>query len=51
MRVPQGADYQIAAESKGFAKQSQAVKGKDGAAEEKVIFHMEPVNAGKGGKP
>ena len=54
VRVPPGADYQIAAEIKGFAKQSQAVNGKDGAAEEKVIFHMEPVNRGKGvkgGKP
>lgn len=51
VRVPQGADYQIAAEVKGFAKQSQAVNGKDGAAEEKVIFHLEPVNGGKGGKP
>ncbi len=50
VRVPQGADYQIAAEIKGFAKQFQAVNGKDGAQEEKVIFHMEPVNGGKGGK-
>jgi len=48
VRVPKGSDYQIAAEMKGFATQSQAVNGKDGAAEEKVIFHMEPV---KGGKP
>ena len=48
VRVPKGSDYQIAAEMKGFATQSQAVNGKDGAAEEKIIFHMEPV---KGGKP
>jgi len=48
VRVPKGSDYQIAAEMKGFATQSQAVNGKDGAAEERVIFHMEPV---KGGKP
>jgi Carboxypeptidase regulatory-like domain len=48
VRVPKGADYQIAAEITGFAKQSQAVNGKDGAAEEKIIFHLEPV---KGGKP
>ena len=48
VRVPKGSDYQIAAESKGFTNQSQAVNGKDGAAEEKVIFHLEPV---KGGKP
>jgi hypothetical protein len=48
VRVPKGSDYQIAAEMKGFATQSRAVGGKDGAAEEKVIFRMEPV---KGGKP
>jgi hypothetical protein len=48
VRVPKGSDYQIAAEMKGFATQSQAVNGKDGAAEEKVIFHMEPL---KGDKP
>ena len=50
VRVPPGADYEIAADIKGFAKQSQAVHGKDGAAEEKVIFHMEPVGGGKGDK-
>jgi hypothetical protein len=48
VRVPPGADYQVAAETKGFAKQSKPVNGKDGAAEEKIIFHMEPV---KGGQP
>jgi hypothetical protein len=47
VRVPKGPDYQIAAEMKGFATQSQAVNGKDGAADEKVIFHMEPVKGGK----
>jgi hypothetical protein len=47
VRVPQGSDYQIAAESKGFAKQSQPVNGKGGAAEEKIIFHLEPVKGGK----
>ncbi len=48
VRVPQGADYEIAAENKGFTRQSQAVDGKTGVAEEKVIFHLEPL---KGGKP
>lgn len=48
VRVPKGSDYQIAAAMKGFATRSQAMNGKDGAAEEKIIFHLEPV---KGGKP
>jgi hypothetical protein len=47
VRVPQGSDYEMEAESKGFAKQTQAVNAKNGTAEEKIIFHMAP---GKGGK-
>jgi hypothetical protein len=48
VRVPQGADYEIVAEDKGFAKQSHGIKGKSGISEDSVIFHLEPV---KGGKP
>ena len=44
MRVPKGPDYEIAAESKGFAKQAQAINGQ---AEENVVLHMQPVNGGK----
>jgi hypothetical protein len=44
VRVPKGPDYEIAAESKGFAKQSQAINGQ---AEENVVLHMQPVSGGK----
>ena len=44
VRVPKGPDYEIAAESKGFAKQSQAVNGQ---SEENVVLHMQPVTGGK----
>jgi hypothetical protein len=47
IRVPQGADYEVVAEMKGFTKQSHLINGKDGVAEEKVTFHMEPVAGGK----
>ena len=38
VRVPKGPDYEIAAESKGFAKQSQAINGQ---SEENVVLHMQ----------
>jgi hypothetical protein len=44
VRVPKGPDYEIAAESKGFAKQSQAINGQ---SEESVVLHMQPVGGGK----
>jgi hypothetical protein len=44
VRVPKGADYEIAAESKGFAKQSQAINGQ---SEENVVLHMQPTGGGK----
>ena len=44
VRVPKGPDYEIAAESKGFAKQSQAINGQ---SEESVVLHMQPVSGGK----
>jgi hypothetical protein len=47
IRVPRGSEYEVAAEAKGFATQSQAINGKNGIAEEKVIFHMEPASGGK----
>jgi hypothetical protein len=39
VRVPKGPDYEIAAESKGFARQSQAINGQ---SEENVVLHMQP---------
>jgi hypothetical protein len=44
VRVPKGPDYEIAAESKGFAKQSQAINGQ---SEENVVLHMQPISGGK----
>jgi hypothetical protein len=44
VRVPKGPDYEIAAESKGFARQSQAINGQ---SEESVVLHMQPVSGGK----
>jgi hypothetical protein len=44
VRVPKGPDYEIAAEGKGFAKQSQAINGQ---SEESVVLHMQPVIGGK----
>lgn len=46
IRVPQGTDYEIVAEIKGFAKQSRAINAKNGNDEEKVVFRMEPVSGG-----
>lgn len=47
VRVPQGADYEIEVESKGYVKQSQAIHGQAGEGEQKAIFHMEPTKGGK----
>src|ERR1700730_15759826 len=44
VRVPKGPDYEIAAENKGYAKQSQAINGQ---SEESLILHMQPVTGGK----
>jgi hypothetical protein len=48
VRVPQGTDYEVEVESKGYAKQSQAIHAPAGVGEEKAIFHMEPAKGGKG---
>ncbi len=47
IRVPPGSDYEIAAESKGFEKQSRAINARDSSGDEKIIFHMEPLKGGK----
>ena len=41
IRVPQGAAYEVEAQTKGFAKQSHTVDANEGS-DQKVIFHMEP---------
>ena len=44
VRVPKGPDYEIAADSKGFARQSQPINGQ---SEENIVLHMQPVSGGK----
>src|ERR1700730_9475650 len=44
VRVPKGPDYEIAAERKGFAKQSQPINGQ---SEENILLHMQPLSGGK----
>jgi carboxypeptidase family protein len=44
VRVPKGPDYEIAAESKGFARQSQPINGQ---SEENIVLHMQPVSGGQ----
>src|ERR1700730_9333959 len=44
VRVPKGSDYEIAAESKGFARQSQPINGQ---SEENILLHMQPLSGGK----
>ena len=44
VRVPKGPDYEIAAESKGFGKQSQAINGQ---SEENLVLHMQRISGGK----
>jgi hypothetical protein len=46
VRVPQGEEYEVEVQTKGFAKQSRTVDGNQGT-EEKVIFHMDPAKGVK----
>jgi hypothetical protein len=46
IRVPQGEDYEVEVQTKGFAKQSRTVDANQGT-DQKVIFHMEPPKGGK----
>ena len=43
IRVPPGNQYEIVAQSKGFAEAIQQVNAANGLDEESLIFHMEPV--------
>jgi hypothetical protein len=47
VRVPPGADYEMVAESKGFATQTRAISAKDSVGDEKIIFHLEPLKGGQ----
>jgi hypothetical protein len=45
VRVPQGSDYEIVAEHKGYAAQTRTVSASN--ADQNIVFHMEPVQGGK----
>jgi len=47
VRVPQGSDYEVVAETKGLAKQSRTINAKNANAEEKLVFHLEPLSGDK----
>ena len=47
IRVKQGADYEVAVESKNFGEQTRAVNAATGAHVEELVFHMEPAGGKK----
>jgi len=48
MRVPQGSDYEMVVQAKGFAEQTRRIDAKTGANEQSIVFRMEPATGGKG---
>lgn len=44
--VPQGAEYEVHVQAKGYEEQMQKVDGKSGLSE-RLIFHMKPATGGK----
>jgi hypothetical protein len=47
VRVPQGIQYEVTAEAKGFAEQSRKVDASSGISEENVTFRLETAAGGK----
>lgn len=47
VRVPQGSDYEMLVQVKGFADQTRTVDAKNGENEETIVFRMQPVAGGK----
>jgi hypothetical protein len=48
MRVPQGSDYEMVVQAKGFAEQTRTIDARTGANEQSIVFRMEPATGGKG---
>lgn len=42
IRVPQGTDYEMVVHIKGFADQTKSLDAKNGLAEARIVFRMEP---------
>jgi hypothetical protein len=47
IRVPQGAQYEMAVRAKGFAEQTRTIDARNASGENNVVFRMEPVKRGK----
>jgi hypothetical protein len=47
IRVPQGAQYEVVAQAKGFTNQSKTIDAKSGPGDNNVVFRMEAVAGGK----
>jgi hypothetical protein len=47
VRVPQGYEYELVVHAKGFTDQTRTVDARNGVAEERIVFRMEPVTGGK----
>jgi hypothetical protein len=47
LRVPQGEEYEIVINAKGFADQSGPVSAKSGISEDTVVYRMQPATGGK----
>jgi Carboxypeptidase regulatory-like domain len=47
VRVPQGQEYEMVVQAKGFADQTRAVDARSGISQDTVTFQMQPVVGGK----
>jgi hypothetical protein len=47
LRVPQGEEYEIVVNVKGFADQGGTVSAKSGISEDTVVYRMQPATGGK----
>jgi hypothetical protein len=47
VRVPQGSEYEMVVQAKGFAAQTRTVNAKNGGNEENVVFRMQPAAGDK----
>lgn len=47
VRVPQGSDYEMLVQAKGFSDQTRTVDAKNGENEETVVFRMQRIAGGK----
>jgi hypothetical protein len=47
VRVPQGQEYEMVVQAKGFADQNRAVDARSGISQDTVTFQMQPLAGGK----